>query len=216
MQPSQPNLFYINQELKMGRETFAVKDDQQNTVCVAKAKLLAIRQHIDVYRDEAATDLVFSIQQETTMAVSKTYDVIAANGNKMGSFKLEAMQSMMNEHWDILDSNGNTIGSIEQNQTTAMEGKMGAVVGGVLGGLLGGASGSMMGAGDMSALSSVIPQKFTAYINNQPVCSYAEEMNIGIFFKMTIDFSLDTSGAYDRTLGIAASILLASKHMTTN
>lgn len=216
MQPTQPNLFYINQELKMGRESFAVKDEQQSLVCVAKQKILAIREHIDVYRDEAATELVFSIQQETAMAVSKTYDVVAGNGTKMGGFKLEAMQSMMNEHWDILDSNGNSIGAIDQDTTTAMEGKVGEVAGGILGGLLGGVSGAMSGAGGMAGAGTFIPQKFIATINSQPVCTFSEQMNIGILFKMTIDFSADSSALFDRTLGIAASILLASKHMTTN
>ena len=63
---------------------------------------------------------------------------------------------------------------------------------------------------------TIIPQKFVATINNQPVCIYQEQMNIGMFFKMDIDFSSDTAGIFDRTLGIAAAILLASKHMTTN
>jgi hypothetical protein len=60
----------------------------------------------------------------------------------------------------------------------------------------------------------MIPQTFVASINNQPVCRYHEQMNIGVMFKMDIDFSSDTAGVYDRTLGIAGAILLASKHMS--
>lgn len=215
---AQPSHFFINQELKFGRESFAVTDGQ-NIVCVAKLKILAIKEHIDVYRDEAATQLVFTIQQEKAIAMSKEYDVVSADGQKMGGFKLEAMQSMMKEHWDILDANNNPIGVIDQDSTTAMEGKALDMAGAALGGLMnngnnvGGAMGGMAMTG---GTGTVIPQKFVASINNQPVCFYQEQMNIGMFFKMDIDFSSDTSGVFDRTLGIAAAILLSSKHMTTN
>jgi hypothetical protein len=199
-QPSaQSNHYLINQELKMGRESFAVVDDAQNLVCEAKLKMFQIKEHIDVYHDEAAAQPAFTISQEKAMAISKVYDVVSSDGQKMGGFKLEAMQSMMKEHWDILDANGNVIGAINQDPTTSMMGKMGG----------------MMGAGG-AAMGTVIPQKFMATMNNQTVCSYQEEMNIGIFFKMDIDFSADTNNMFDRTLGIAAAILLATKHMSTN
>ncbi len=188
-QPAAPNCFFINQEFKFGRESFAVTDGQ-NLVCVAKLKMFTIKEHIDVYRDEAATQLVFTIQQTKAVAVSKTYEVTSANGQKMGGFKLEAMQSMVKEHWDILDTNDNPIGAIDQNTMTAMAGRFGG-----------------MGA--------VLPQTFVATMNGQQVCAYQEQMNIGVFFKMDIDFSGDTAGLYDRTLGIAGAILLSSKHMQT-
>jgi hypothetical protein len=178
--------FYINQELKMGRESFAVSDGQ-NLICVAKVKMFAIKEHIDVYRDEAATQLVFTIEKAKAISISKTYEVVSSNGEKMGAFKLEAMQSMMKEHWDILDAYDNPVGVIDQNTMSAMAGRFGGIV----------------------------PQSFIASINSQPVCDYHEEMNIGAFFKMDIDFSSDTSGLYDRTLGIAGAILLASNHMQT-
>jgi TRAP-type mannitol/chloroaromatic compound transport system substrate-binding protein len=73
-----------------------------------------------------------------------------------------------------------------------------------------------MGMAGAGGAGTIIPQKFVASINNQPVCNYNEQMNIGAFFKMDIDFSADTAGIFDRTLGIAAAILLASKHMQTN
>lgn len=212
-QPSQPNHFFINQELKMGRESFAVTDGQ-NLICVAKRKMMAIKEHMDVYRDEAATQIVFTIQQEKALAIAKVYDVISADGQKMGGFKLQSMQSMMQEHWDILDVNGNPVGVINQDTSTAMAGKAVDMIGGVLGGLFGGGGGAMTGMAAGEGVGSMIPQTFVASINNQPVCRYEEEMNIGMLFKMDIDFSSDTVGVFDRTLGIAGAILLASKHMT--
>ena len=212
-QATQPNHFFISQELKFGRESFAVTDGQ-NLVCVAKRKLMAVKEHMDVYRDEAATQLVFNIQQERVLAMSKIYDVVAANGQKMGSFKLEAMQSIMKEHWDILDVNDNPIGVIDQDNNTAIAGKAIDAVGGVLGGLFGGGGGAVGGFAAGNGVGSLIPQTFVASINNQPVCRYHEQRNIGVFFKMDIDFSSDTAGIYDRTLGIAGAIILASKHMT--
>lgn len=213
--PAQSNHFFINQELKMGRESFAVTDGQ-NLVCVAKKKMMAIKEHMDVYRDEAATQLIFTIQQERAMAMSKVYDVVSADGQKMGGFKLEAMQSMMKEHWDILDTSDNPIGVIDQDATTAMVGKVGGMMGGGLGAMLGGGRGAMGGMAAGAGMGTTVPQKFVASMNNQPVCTYQEEMNVGVFFKMDIDFSADTAGMFDRTLGIAAAILLASKHMSTN
>jgi hypothetical protein len=209
----QPNHFYISQDLKFGRESFSVTDGQ-TLVCVAKRKIMAVKEHMDVYRDEAATQIVFTIQQERVMAMSKVYDVISADGQKMGGYKLQAMQSMMKEHWDILDANDNPIGVIDQDMNTAMTGKAVNAVAGVLGGLFGGGEGAAGGMAAGSGLGNMIPQTFVASINNQPVCRYHEQMNIGVMFKMDIDFSGDTAGVFDRTLGIAGAILLASKHMT--
>lgn len=67
--PATPNHFFINQELKFGRETFSVTDGQ-NLVCVAKRKIMAVKEHMDIYRDEAATQLVFTIQRERVMTMS--------------------------------------------------------------------------------------------------------------------------------------------------
>jgi len=211
----QPSHYYINQELKIGRETFAVTDGQ-NVICVAKRKMMAIKDHLDVYRDESATELVFTIQQERAMAMSKIYDVVSASGQKMGAYKLQAMQSMMKEHWDILDANDNPIGVIDQDTNTDMAGKAVDVVGGVLGGLLGGVGGAAGGMATGNGIGNMIPQTFIASINNQPVCRYHEQLSISILFKMDIDFSSDTAGIFDRTLGIAGAIILASKHMTQN
>lgn len=179
------NQFHINQEFKVGRETFEVTDGR-NVVCVAKKKLVAIKEHIDVYRDEAQSEELFIIQQTNIMALSKEYDVMTAGGVKIGGFKLEAMQSTLKEHWDILDAHNTVIGSIDQNGMTAMVGHLGGL------------------AGD-------IPQSFVATVDGQEACRYSERLNVGVFFKMDIDFT----GTFDRTLGVAGAILLASKHMQT-
>lgn len=205
-QPSVPNKFYINQEFKLLKQTFAVTDGQ-NIVCVAKVNINPIKEHIDVFRDDACTQLIFTIQQEKAIAISKTYEVVSAAGQKMGAFKLQAMKSVMKEHWDIMDANNNLIGAIDQDSTTAMVGRMG----GMMGGMFGGGGGAMGGL----AMGTMIPQKFIASVNNQPVCVYQEELNVGVFFKMDIDFSSDVNNLFDRTLGIASAILLSSKHMHT-
>lgn len=184
--PALPDKFYISQDFKFGRESFSVTDGQ-NLICAAKLKMLTLKEHIDVYRDEAATQLVFTIQQTSMVAMSKLYVVAAATGQTMGAFRIQAMQSMVNEHWEILDSNNNPIGIIEQDTMKAMLGRF----------------------------ASIVPQTFVAKINGQPVCVYKEEMNMGVYFKMDIDFSADSAKLYDRTLGIAAAILLASRHMQT-
>jgi hypothetical protein len=181
-----PNRFYINQDFKIGRESFTVTDGQ-NVTCVAKQKLLAVKEHLDVYHDETATQLVFTIQQTSLVAISMTFAVVAANGQAMGSFRLQSMESLMSEHWEILDASGNPIGVIEQEAANAMLGRV----------------------------TSIVPQTFVAKINGQPVCTYKEEHSIGMYFKMDIDFSTDTAGIFDRTLGIAGAILLASRHMQT-
>jgi hypothetical protein len=186
-QVASPNHFYINQQFKIGRESFAVTDGK-DLVYEAKLKMFTIKEHIDVYHDKAASKLAFTIQQNKAMAISKAYEVKTADGKKIGGFKLEAMQSMVKEHWDILDANDNPIGAVDQNAMTAMAGRF---------------------------VSDIIPQSFVATMNGQRVCEYKEEMNIGMFFKMDIDFSGDTAGIYDKTLGVAGAVLLATKHMQT-
>ncbi len=210
-QTVQSNLFYIKQELKSGRETFTVTDGQ-NIICVAKLKTMTAKEHMDVYRDEAATQLAFTIQQRT-IAMSNIYDVVSVDGQKMGGFKLEAMHSVMQEHWDILDVNDNPVGVIDQDTNTAKAGRNIIRATSLLSGLLSGNGGGLEAIAG-NGIGTIIPQSFVASINNQPVCKYHEQMSIGVFFKMDIDFSSDTANLYDRTLGIAAAILLASRHMS--
>lgn len=169
------------------RESFHVTDDAGALICVAALKTFAIKAHIDVYRDEARTQLAFTIQQKSALALTKTYEVADAAGQIMGAFRLQAMQSLLAEHWEILNAGGAPLGTIEQDKSSALMGRVAAIV----------------------------PQSFVAKINDQPVCVYHEEVNIGVSFKMDIDFSGDTGNLFDRTLGIAGAILLASRHLQT-
>jgi len=181
--------FHIDQKFKIGRETFSVTDGQ-NVVCVAKKKMMTIKEHIDVYQDEAQSQKLFTIQQTSAMAISKEYDVVTEDGTKLGGFKLEALQSMLKEHWDILDAQNSKVGAIDQNAVTAV-------------------------VGDLGGLAGDIPQSFVATINGQEVCKYDERLNVGMFFKMDIDLSGDSGNLFDRTLAVASAVLLASKHMRT-
>ena len=184
--PSLPSRFYIEQDYKLVRESFHVTDGT-NLVCVADMKTFAIKASIQVFRDEAKTQPAFQIQQANMVGTTKTYDIADAAGQKMGAFRLQSLQSIMNEHWEILDAAGTPIGTIEQDTAKALMGRF----------------------------LPIVPQTFVATVAGHPACTYTEEVNIGVRFKMNIDFSADAAGSFDRTLGIAGAILLASRHNET-
>jgi len=204
----QSNHLYIKQEIKYGNRSFPVTDGQQQ-VCFAKVKIFSLKKHIDIYQDETAKQIIFTIQQQKIMAVSKTYDVILSNGQKIGSFQLKAMQSMTKEHWDILDANNNPIGYIEQDIVTAMEDKAGNIIANDINNMF---ENNLAGSSIDTTTRIKIPQKFIAYMNNQPVCIYDEKYQINTFLNMDIDFSVDTGQIFNTTMRLAAAILLASKH----
>jgi hypothetical protein len=181
-----PSHFSIEQDFKLMREAFHVTDGT-SIVCVADMSQLSIKAHIQVYRDEAKTQPAFQIQQTNVIGTTKVYEVADAAGQKMGAFRLQSLQSIMSEHWEILDATGVVIGTIEQDTMKAMMGR----------------------------LLHIIPQTFVATVGGHPACTYTEEVNMGVRFKMAIDFSADTTGSFDRTLGIAGAILLASRHNVT-
>jgi hypothetical protein len=148
------------------------------------------------------------------LAIAKVYDVITADGQKIGGFKLHSLQSMMQEHCDFLEVNGNPVGVIDQDTSTAMASKAVDMIGGALGGLFGGCSTAMAGMAAGNTIGRIISQTFVASTNNRPLCRHEEEMNTGMFFKMGIDINGDKTGLFDRTLGIAGAVPLPSKHLT--
>ena len=208
----QSNHLYIKQEIKYSSRSFPVTDGQQ-LVCFAKVRVLSLKKHIDIYQDETAKQIIFTIQQEKIMAISKTYDVILSNGQKIGAFQLKVMQSMTKEHWDILDSNNNPIGYIEQDVVTAMENKAGNIIANDINNML---ENNLAGSPIDTTTRIEIPQKFIAYMNNQPVCIYSEKFTINTLFNMDIDFSSDTGQIFNTTMRLAAAILLASEHKNIN
>jgi hypothetical protein len=54
-----------------------------------------------------------------------------------------------------------------------------------------------------------MPQKFQAEIGGQPVATFQQNMNPFVR-RLTVDFSMDPQGRFDRRLGIAAATLVAA------
>ena len=63
--------------------------------------------------------------------------------------------------------------------------------------------------GTPEQIRAFVPQKFVGTIQGQPVCEFRQHFN-PIVQKITLDFSIDTSGLLDRRLGLAAAVLLCA------
>lgn len=144
-------------------------------------KAFKLKEAIHVWRDEDKTSEALRIQARSIMDFSGTYDVSTPEGTKVGALKREGLKSMLRDEWTILDANDTPIGKIQEDSTLMA--------------LL------------RRVFAALVPQKFDVTIGDQLVAEFNQHFNPFVA-KYDVDFSLDSSGALDRRLGIAAVVLL--------
>ena len=166
---------------------FHVYDLNGNAVMYSKQKAFKLREDIRLYTGEDMTSELLTIQARQIIDFSAAYDVIdPRTRGKVGALKRKGLKSMLRDEWVVLDAYDREVGLIQEDSTAL------ALV-----------------RRFIEVVSMFLPQKYHASVGGQEVATYQQNMNPFVK-KLTVDFSMDAQGTFDRRLGIAAGVLLAA------
>lgn len=94
--------------------------EKSELLAFAQQRRLAFKERVDFYTDEVKSDLVFSFRAEKVMDIHGEFFIEDADGNRIGAFKKQFKQSLLNSTWSILDpADTITLTVKESNQTLA-------------------------------------------------------------------------------------------------
>lgn len=161
---------------------FHIYDPNGNLVFYSNMKPFRLREDIRLYTGEAMEDEVLLIRARTILDFSTAYDVIdSKTDERVGALKRRGFKSAIRDEWILMGGEGGEIGSIKED--------------------------SMFFALLRRFLTSLIPQKYSAFVGGIEVCSFKQNFNPFVL-KIRADFSQDNNGLLDKRLGLAAAILL--------
>ncbi len=164
--------------------SFHVYDPTGQVVMFSKLKAFKLKEDIRIYTGEDMQTELISIQARQVLDVSATYDVTdAATGQKVGALKRQGLKSILKDEWTILDTADKPIGTIKED--------------------------SIWLALIRRFVMGLIPQTYNVDIGGTPVATMKQNINPFVT-KITIDFSPDTGGLFDKRLGMAAAILMCA------
>jgi len=178
-----PTYMVRRKVLKIFGGAFHIYDPQGNLAFFSEMKAFKLKEDIHVYTAEDKKVDLLAIKARQILDISATYDVTdVATGQKVGALRRKGMKSIIRDEWLILDMNDKEIGMIQED--------------------------SMALALIRRFLTNLIPQKYTATVQNQAVATYRQNFNPFVL-KITLDFSMDTQNLFDRRLAIASVVLLS-------
>jgi uncharacterized protein YxjI len=179
------NMYLIRKKIfKLAGAAFHIYDSMGELLFYSKQKAFKLKEDIRLYESEAMNEELLYIQARQVIDFSAAYDVIDSKTNeKVGALQRKGFKSMIKDEWIIMDSSDREIGIISEDSMTL------ALI--------------------RRFLTNLIPQTYITTMNGSKVATYKQNFNPFVL-KITADFSVDTDKAFDRRLGIAAGVLLAS------
>jgi uncharacterized protein YxjI len=164
---------------------FRVYDPTENLVLFSEQKMFRLREDIRVYSDESKAQEVLIIKARQIIDFSAAYDVIdALSGQKAGALRRKGWRSLLRDEWEILDANDQPVGMLfEDSMGRALLRRF--------------------------LLGTFLPQNYDVTIGSERVADIRQRFNL-FAYRLDLDFSMDTGRKFDRRMGIAAAILLAT------
>ena len=164
---------------------FRVYDPTENLVLFSEQKMFRLREDIRVYSDESKAQEVLIIKARQIIDFSAAYDVIdALSGQKAGALRRKGWRSLLRDEWEILDANDQPVGMLfEDSMGRALLRRF--------------------------LLGTFLPQNYDVTIGTERVADVRQRFNL-FAYRLDLDFSMDTGRKFDRRMGIAAAILLAT------
>ena len=83
-----------------------VTDSTGGLICYVRQKLLALKEKVSVYRDEAQQQLLCEIRADRMIDFSACYSFYDAQGTKFGAIRRQGMKSLWKAHYEVLDESG--------------------------------------------------------------------------------------------------------------
>ena len=172
---------------KLFGAAFHIYDPAGNVVLYSKQKAFKLREDIRLYTGEDMRTEVLVIRTQSIMDFAAAYQVVdPASGQTVGGFKRKGLKSLLRDEWVVSDAAGREVGLVkEDNAALALVRRF------------------------VDAASLFLPQKYHVEMGGATVCTYQQNFNPFVF-KMTIDFSHDPGGQFDRRLGLAGAALLSA------
>jgi uncharacterized protein YxjI len=166
---------------------FHIYDLAGNVVMYSRQKAFKLKEDIRLYTGEDMQTELLRIQSRQIIDFGAAYDVVDVQANqKVGAFKRKGWKSLLRDEWIVMDAYDREIGTLVEDSTTL------ALV-----------------RRFVDAAALFLPQKFHAEIGGATVATFQQNYN-PLVRKLTIDFSMDPAGQFDRRLGLAAATLLAA------
>ena len=164
---------------------FRIYGPQEDLLLFSEQKMFKLREDIRVFSDEAKSQELLLIQARSIIDFSAAYDVIdAAYGQKVGTLRRMGLRSMLRDEWEVLDAQDQVVGKLfEDSPGLAMLRRL--------------------------LLGSLLPQNYDVTIGDERVADLKQKFN-PFAYQMMLDFSMDIGNKFDRRIGIAAAILLAT------
>lgn len=169
--------------LKFIGEDVDIYNERMELVAFVHKQGFKLKESVICYSDKSKSEVLFTIKARNILDFAATYDVVDAKTNdRVGALRRKGFKSMLVDEWIILDSSDNEVGLIkEDNLGLALVRRM---------------------------LLNLIPQDYDCFIGSTYVADFKQNFNPFVY-KLSMDFSLDTQGIFDKRMGIAMGILLA-------
>ncbi len=169
--------------LKLFGGAFHIYDPAGELVFYSHMKAFKLKEDIRVFTDEDMLTELLVIKARQIIDFSAAYDVWDARSNeKVGVLKRKGLTSLARDEWIIMDPFDRGIGMIQEDSLFLAL---------------------------LRRFIGLIPQKYHAQVQGRPVCTYEQNWNPFVL-KITVDFSEDTEGLFDKRLGIASAVLLSA------
>ncbi len=152
-------------------------------VFYSRQKAFKLKEDIRVYSDESMGQELLVMKARNVLDIAATYDVTDPFfGVRVGALRRKGLKSILKDEWIILDAQDREIGLIQEDSTALA--------------LL-----------RRFVLGWLLPQTYQGTVGGQAVCEFKRNFNPFVS-KVSLDFTMDSSGRLDRRLGIAAAVLL--------
>jgi hypothetical protein len=164
---------------------FRIYDPNGQLVLYSQQKMFKLKEDIRVFSDENMAQELLLIQARQIIDFSAAYDIIdPAYDQKIGVLRRKGFRSILRDEWEILDAFDQLIGVLQEDSPAR------ALLRRFL-------------------LGSLLPQDYDVLIRDQRVADLRQNFNL-FRYELNLDFSMDSGKLFDRRLGIAAGILLAT------
>ena len=108
-----------------------VTDATNQTVLYVRQKLLALKEDIKVYADEAQQQQVFQVNADRIIDFSANYRITTPEGLPVGTVRRQGMKSLWKASYPIVDANGESVGRIHEENpwVKVLDGLLGEIPG---------------------------------------------------------------------------------------
>ena len=83
-----------------------VRDVNGSLLAYVKQKMFKLKEDINIFADEAQTQLLFNVKADRILDISAKYNFSDARGTSLGSIKRRGMRSIWKASYEIYDANG--------------------------------------------------------------------------------------------------------------